>query len=57
MKKFTIYILIIVGICFLIPIFFTVKFKIEEIIEEKEVPELSIERYSYSDFGSRRNST
>ena len=26
MKKITMYILIIVGICFLIPIFFTVKF-------------------------------
>ena len=35
MKKITIYILITVGICFLIPIFFTVKFKIEEMLEEK----------------------
>ena len=52
MKKITIYILIIVGICFLIPIFFTVKFKIQEILEEKEIPELSIERYAYSDFGT-----
>ena len=56
MKKVTIYILIIVGICFLIPIFFTVKFQIEkkQIEEQKkeEPPELSVEKYSYSDFGT-----
>lgn len=52
MKKITIYIIITVGICFLIPIFFTVKFKIEQISTEVEVPELSVEKYSYSDFGT-----
>jgi len=52
MKKITIYIIIVVGICFLIPIFFTVKFKIEKISSEVEVPELSVEKYAYSDFGT-----
>lgn len=52
MKKVTIYILIVVGICFLIPIFFTVKFKIKEANTVEQVPELSIEKYSYSDFGT-----
>lgn len=52
MKKITIYILILIGICFLIPIFFTVKFKIEETSNhEIEVPELEVEKYAYSDFG------
>lgn len=48
------YILMIVGICFLIPIFFTVKFQIEKMIKEPEVPELSVERYSYRDFATIR---
>ena len=54
MKKVTIYILIIVGICFLIPIIFTVKFKSEkkEKEEKVEIPELSVEQYSYSNFGT-----
>ena len=37
MKKVTLYILMVVGICFLIPIFFTVKFKFEQISSEAEV--------------------
>lgn len=36
----------------MIPIFFTVKFKIEKISSEVEVPELGVEKYSYSDFGT-----
>lgn len=52
MKKITIYIIAIIGICFLIPIFFTVKFKIEKISSEVEIPELSVEKYAYSDFGT-----
>ncbi len=52
MKKIVVYVLIIVGICFLIPIFFTLKFKTKQDIENKEVPELDIEKYSYSDFGT-----
>ncbi len=54
MKRVTIYILILIGICFLIPIFFTVKFQIEKKIKEEEVPELNVEKYSYSDFGTIR---
>lgn len=52
MKKVVVYILIVIGVCFLIPIFFTVKFKIENTNTEIEVPELSVEKYSYSDFGT-----
>ena len=53
MKKIMLYILAVVGICFLIPIFFTVKFKIKEVInQEPEIPELEVEKYSYSDFGT-----
>lgn len=52
MKKIVIYIIIVIGICFLIPIFFTVKFKLKKITEEAEIPELSVEKYSYSDFGT-----
>lgn len=52
MKKITIYILAIIGVCFLIPIFFTVKFEIEQSTAEVEIPELSVEKYSYSDFGT-----
>lgn len=52
MKKIIIYVICVIGICFLIPIFFTVKFKLEEINSEPEVPELSVEKYTYSDFGT-----
>ena len=52
MKKISIYILILIGICFLIPIFFTVRFKIEEASNPPEVPELEVEKYAYSDFGT-----
>lgn len=52
MKKIIIYIVAVIGICFLIPIFFTVKFKLKEINTEIEVPELSVEKYTYSDFGT-----
>lgn len=52
MKKIVIYIVILIGICFLIPIFFTVKFKIKDTNSVVEVPELSVEKYSYSDFGT-----
>ena len=51
MKKIIIYILIVVVVCFLIPAFFTVKFKIEQSDAEIEIPELEVEKYSYSDFG------
>ncbi len=53
MKKIIIYIIGVIGICFLIPIFFTAKFEIEEVFsEEKEEPKvlLDIEKYSYTDF-------
>lgn len=52
MKKVGVYILIVIGICFLIPIFFTIKFKLENTNSEVEVPELGVEKYSYSDFGT-----
>lgn len=52
MKKISIYILILIGICFLIPIFFTVRFKIKEASNPPEVPELEVEKYAYSDFGT-----
>lgn len=52
MKKIVIYIVAVIGICFLIPIFFTVKFKLKEINSNPEVPELSVEKYTYSDFGT-----
>lgn len=51
MKKVTIYIIVFIGICFLIPIFFTIKFRMEEMSSEVEIPELSVEKYAYSDFG------
>ncbi|MDE5831347.1 MAG: SpoIID/LytB domain-containing protein [Clostridia bacterium] len=54
MKKIVIYIAVVIGICFLIPIFFTVKFKLKEINTVIEVPELSVEKYTYSDFGTIR---
>ncbi len=54
MKKILIYILVVIGICFIIPIFFTTKFKIKEIFCESEEKEekiiQDIEKYSYSDF-------
>ena len=49
MRKIVLYILGIIGICFLIPIFFTTKFKVKEVVaEEKTEPEkelLDIEKY------------
>ncbi len=54
MRKIAIYILVIVCICFLIPIVFTIKFDTEEITSETEEIELSVEKYSYSDFGTIR---
>lgn len=53
MRKIVLYILGIIGICFLIPIFFTTKFKVKEVIAKEEEPEkelLDIEKYSYTDF-------
>ena len=54
MKKIVIYVLGIIGICFLIPIFFTSKFKAEEVsvIEEEPVVPKDIEKYSYTDFST-----
>lgn len=52
MKNVTLYIVIVIGICFLIPIFFTIKFTVDHITAEPEIPELSVEKYSYSDFGT-----
>lgn len=52
MKKIILYILGIIGICFLIPIIFTVKFKVQEVSKVQDVPELEVEKYSYSDFGT-----
>lgn len=57
MKKISLYILIIIGICFLIPIFFTTKFKLKEVFAEMEKEEkvmLDIEKYSYNDFQTIR---
>ena len=51
-KQVTIYIIAVIGVCFLIPIFFTVKFTVKQILQEPEVPELSVEKYTYSDFGT-----
>ena len=51
MKKIIIYILLIIGICFIIPIFFTKKFKIKEVFSREEPLEiLDIEKYMYTDF-------
>lgn len=54
MKKIVIYVLGIIGICFLIPIFFTTKFKAEEVsvAEEEPVVPKDIEKYSYTDFST-----
>ena len=55
MKRILIYIVAVIGICFIIPIFFTTKFKIKEIFSEsKEKVMLDIEKYSYSDFQTIR---
>lgn len=52
MKKITIYIIAVIGVCFIIPIIFTIKFKSDQINTKIEIPELSIEKYAYSDFGT-----
>lgn len=52
MKKIFIYLLLIIGICFIIPIFFTSKFKTKETAVEPEKVELNIEKYSYTDFST-----
>lgn len=48
MKKIILYIIALIGICFLIPIVFTTKFKTKEVFSEKTL--LDIERYLYTDF-------
>ena len=53
MRKIIIYILIIIGICFIIPIFLTIKFKVKQTSSENKVI-LDIEKYAYSDFGTIR---
>lgn len=50
MKKIFIYLLLIIGICFIIPIFFTSKFKVRETTAEPDKVELTIQDYSYTDF-------
>ncbi len=54
MKKIVLYILLIIGICFLIPIFFTTKFKIQQVFAEEGIIEetklLDVEKYVYTDF-------
>ena len=50
MKKISLYVIGVIGISFLIPIFFTIKFKISEAFSEEEKVILDIEKYSYSDF-------
>lgn len=52
MKKIYLYILGVIGICFLIPIFFTTRFKIKEVFNEQEKVILDVEKYSYSDFST-----
>ena len=52
MKKIIIYIVLVIGICFIIPIFLTVKFKTEEKQIEEEKVILDVEKYGYSDFGT-----
>ncbi len=56
MKKIILYFFIIIGICFIIPIFFTTKFKTREVFIEEEKPKelLDIEKYSYTDFSTIR---
>ena len=50
MKKIVIYVFLIIGICFLIPIFFTTKFKIKKKNIEEPPVLLDIEKYNYTDF-------
>lgn len=52
MKKIALYFIGVIGICFLIPIFFTTKFKTKEVFVEEEKPQeiLDIDKYSYTDF-------
>lgn len=52
MKKIALYVLVVIGICFIIPIFFTTKFNIQEVFSEETIQEelLDIEEYSYKDF-------
>ena len=52
MKKVYLYILGIVGICFIIPIFFTTRFKIKEVFNEQEKVILDVDKYTYSDFAT-----
>ena len=54
MKKIILYFFIIIGICFVIPIFFTTKFKTKEVFVKEETPKepLDIEKYSYTDFST-----
>ena len=52
MKKIYLYVLGIIGICFLIPIFFTTKFKTKEVFKEQEKDILDVEKYTYSDFAT-----
>ena len=49
MKKAIVYIVLVIGICFTIPIFLTIKFKIQEVSSENKVI-LDIEKYAYTDF-------
>ena len=53
MRKIIIYIALVIGICFIIPIFLTVKFKVKEVATENKII-LDIEKYAYSDFGTIR---
>ena len=55
MRKIVLYILIIIGICFLIPIFFTTKFNIIDVFSKEEEKKIAdIEKYSYTDFETIR---
>ncbi|MCI9366501.1 MAG: hypothetical protein HFJ54_08425 [Clostridia bacterium] len=50
MRKILIYLLGIIGICFIIPIFFTQKFKEKEVYVEPEKVIVDIEKYTYTEF-------
>ena len=52
MKKVYIYIIGIIGICFIIPIFFTTRFKVKETFNEQKEALHDVEKYSYSDFST-----
>ena len=55
MRKIVLYILLMIGICFIIPIFFTTKFKAKDVYNEDIEPVLlDIEKYSYTDFAKIR---